>query len=326
MAQVIRGTNGNDQFVQGRLTNLDISTFNGNDTINLNRSDDLGGDNRVDAGKGNDTVSNAFEGGNVILLGKGNDVYVGTGFSSLGGLDGVDGGGGKDQFVIQTFKSAYHGGNGDDAFFSDGWQNNINGGNGIDTISYQLRHQNNVVGGEGVTIDLAAGAAQTGASRFETLTSIENAIGSERGDRIGGTDGANFLVGLGGTDEVHGFGGDDIIDGGLGVDFMSGGTGADHFVYRTANDTGNSGPQNPFAAVETIADFNGAEGDRIDLSLMAGADGFTFNGAGAFTGAGHGEIRFADGFVQVDANGNGTADLIIDMNGLATMSNTDFLI
>ena len=83
MAQAIRGTNGNDQFVQNRLTNLDISTFNGNDTINLNRSDDLGGDNRVDAGKGNDTVMNAFEGGNIILLGKGNDVYFGTGFSSL---------------------------------------------------------------------------------------------------------------------------------------------------------------------------------------------------------------------------------------------------
>ena len=31
------------------------------------------------------TVTNAFEGGNIILLGKGNDIYVGTGFSTLGG-------------------------------------------------------------------------------------------------------------------------------------------------------------------------------------------------------------------------------------------------
>src|SRR6218665_1516550 len=123
MARVIRGTNGNDQFVQGNLTNLNISTFGGNDTINLNRSDDLGGDNRVDAGNGKDTVTNAFEGGNIILLGKGNDIYIGTGFSPLGGLDAVDGGAGNDQFVIQTLKSAYHGGNGKDVFFSDGWQN-----------------------------------------------------------------------------------------------------------------------------------------------------------------------------------------------------------
>lgn len=325
MAQVIRGTNGNDQFVQGRLTNLDISTLGGNDTINLNRSDDLGGDNRVDAGKGNDTVSNAFEGGNVILLGKGNDVYFGTGFSSFGGLDGVDGGAGKDQFVLQTFKSAYHGGNGDDAFFSDGWQNNINGGNGIDTISYQLRHQNNVIGGEGVVIDLAAGAAQTGASRFEALTSIENAVGSERADRIGGTDGANSLAGLGGNDELHGFGSDDIIEGGLGADFTSGGTGADRFIFRTANDASAAINLNPFA-VETIADFNSAEGDRIDLSFMAGSDRFTFNGAGAFTGSGHGEIRFDNGTVQIDSDGNGRADMLISMNGVTSMSNADFLV
>jgi Ca2+-binding RTX toxin-like protein len=324
MARVIRGTNGNDQFVQNSLTNLNISTLGGNDTINLNRSDDLGGDNRVDAGAGNDTVMNAFEGGNIILLGKGNDVYFGTGFSTLGGLDGVDGGAGNDQFVIQTLKSAYHGGNGKDVFFSDGWQNNINGGNGIDTISYQARHQNNVIGDEGVVIDLAAGKARTGASRLETLTSIENAIGSENADAIGGTNGKNFLVGLGGNDEVHGFGGNDIIEGGRGSDFMSGGTGGDHFVYRAANEAGTNN-QNPFA-VETIADFNGAEGDRIDLSVMAGSDGFTFNGAGAFTGSGHGEIRFADGAVQIDTNGNGNADMIIQMTGVTSMSNTDFLI
>jgi Ca2+-binding RTX toxin-like protein len=324
MAQTIRGTNGNDQFVQGSLTNFNLSTLGGNDTINLDRSDDLGGDNRVDAGKGNDTVTNAFEGGNVILLGKGNDVYFGTGFSSLGGLDGVDGGAGNDQFVIQTLKSAYHGSGGKDVFFSDGWQNNINGGNGSDTISYQERHLNNVVGDEGVTIDLAAGAAQTGASRLETLTSIENAVGSELSDLIGGTSDANVLGRLGGNDALHGFDCDYVIHAGLGADFMSGGAGADHFVYRSADDARASGVT--AFAVEAIADFNGADGDRIDLSLMQGSDNFTFNDAGVFSGRGNGEIRFADGFVQIDADGDGTADMIIQMDGVTTMANTDFLI
>lgn len=324
MARIIRGTNGNDQFVQGSLTNFELITFGGNDRINLNRSDSLGGDIRVDAGGGNDTVSSAFEGGNIILLGRGNDIYFGTGFSSLGGLDAVDGGAGKDQFVIQTLKSAYHGGGGKDAFFSDGWQNNINGGNGIDTISYQERHLNTVVGDEGVTIDLAAGAAQTGASRFETLTSIENAVGSELADLIGGTNGKNFLVGLGGSDSLHGFDGNDIIEGGLGVDFMSGGAGADHFVYRTARDT-FAGNFVPFTT-EAIADFNGAEGDRIDLSLMQGSDSFVFNGTAEFTARGNGEIRFINGFVQVDANGDGRSDIIIEMEGVTSMVNTDFLV
>lgn len=325
MARTFRGTNGNDQFVQNNLTNFNLKTFGGNDTINLNRSDDLGGDIRVEAGNGNDVVRSAFEGGNIILLGKGNDIYIGTGFSSLGGLDGVDGGAGNDQFELHTLKSAYHGGAGKDVFFSDGWQNNINGGAGVDTISYQIRHQNNVIGDEGVTIDLAAGTAQTGASRFETLTSIENAIGSENGDLIGGTNGKNFLVGLGGNDEIHGFGGNDIIDGGLGADFLSGGTGADHFVYRSVADA-NVSSLNPFS-VETIADFNGADGDRIDLSLVPGADGFSFTpNGGAFSASGHGEIRFVSGVVQIDTNGNGTADMFIHMDGVTSMSNSDFLI
>jgi len=324
MAQIFRGTNGNDRFVQGGLTNFELSTLGGNDVIDLDRSDDLGGDIRLDAGRGNDTVTSAFEGGNIILLGKGNDIYFGTGFSSLGGLDAVDGGAGNDQFVIQTFKSAYHGGNGKDVFFSDGWQNNINGGNGIDTISYQQRHLDTVVGGEGVTIDLAAGRAQTGASRFETLTSIENAIGSERSDLIGGTNGDNFLTGLGGNDALHGFDGDDDIEGGLGADFMSGGAGADHFIFRSANDVRPSGVT--AFAVEAIADFSSAEGDKIDLSLIPGSDGFFFNNTGGFTGGGHGEILFKDGFLQVDADGNGSADMIVKMIGVTAMSNTDFLI
>jgi len=59
---------------------------------------------------------------------------------------------------------------------------------------------------------------------------------------------------------------------------------------------------------------------------MQGSDSFVFNGASAFTASGHGEIRFANGFVQVDANGDGSADLIIEMDGVTQMTNTDFLV
>lgn len=318
MARIIKGTNRNDRIDQNGRPELDIRSFGGNDTIVLDRDDDLGGNNRVDAGAGKDTVFSAFEGGNRILLGKGNDTYIGTGFSQLGGLDGVDGGGGNDQFFLKTFRSAYHGGNGKDAFFSDGWQNNINGGKGNDTISYQFRHEDSVVGGTGVTIDLAAGAAQTGASRFETLTSIENATGSERGDLIGGTNGRNLLAGLGGSDEIHGFGGNDVIEGGRGADLLFGGTGADRFVYRNVADSASG-------AFDTVADFSGAQGDRIDLSAIDASKALVFLGAGGFTGRGS-EIRFFDGFVFVDTDGNRNADLIIDMNGLSAMSASDFLV
>lgn len=318
MARTIKGTKGNDRIDQNGRPELEIRALGGNDTIVLDRDDDLGGDNFVDAGGGNDTVFNAFEGGNTILLGKGNDTYVGTGFSSLGGFDGVDGGGGNDQFFLKTLKSAYHGGNGQDIFHSDGWQNNINGGKGIDTISYAFRHEDSVAGDSGVTIDLAAGAAQTGASRFETLTSIENATGSELGDIIGGTDTGNVLRGLGGSDELYGFGGDDALAGGRGADFLHGGSGADRFVYNNLNESGNGG-------LDLIGDFSSAEGDRIDFSGINGSDNFVFLGGSSFTGQG-GEIRFVSGFVFLDADGDQNADLMIDMNGLVNMSASDFLV
>ena len=100
-----------------------------------------------------------------------------------------------------------------------------------------------------------------------------------------------------------------------------GGTGADHFVYRTARDS-SGGNFTPFL-VDVIADFSSAEGDRVDLSLVPGSDGFVFNGTADFSGRGNGEIRFADGLVFVDVDGNASADLTIQMIGVTTVSNTD---
>ena len=59
---------------------------------------------------------------------------------------------------------------------------------------------------------------------------------------------------------------------------------------------------------------------------MQGSDNFTFNGTAGFSASGNGEIRFDNGFVQIDANGDGLADLIIQIDGVTSMANTDFLI
>ena len=88
----IVGTAKNDRLDENRLGESDIFGLAGNDTIRLLRDDDLGGDNTVDAGPGNDKVLNLFEGGNVIKLGTGNDTYVGTGFTAFNGFDIVRGG------------------------------------------------------------------------------------------------------------------------------------------------------------------------------------------------------------------------------------------
>lgn len=323
MAKKFKGTNGKDTFVQGNLVEVDVRTLGGNDKITLNRTDDLGGGNFVDAGGGNDQVANLKESGNVIKLGNGNDIYAGSGFASFGSERGdtVSGGAGKDQFFFETFKSLYKGDAGNDEFYSVGWQNGIDGGSGSDTISYQFRHEDSVQGGSGVIIDLFGGEVLTGGSRTEFLNSIENAVGSIHADEIGGTNDANVLHGFNGNDEIAGFGGNDTIIGGLGADTMAGGDGADTFVYSSKNDSPFDGIRSDI--FDLILDFETGV-DKIDLRGVAGNTKLSFSDADGFSGT-KGEVVFSGGGVFVDMNGDSNADFAIDMNGIAAMSRADFI-
>jgi Ca2+-binding RTX toxin-like protein len=68
----------------------------------------------------------------------------------------------------------------------------------------------------------------------------------------------NRLAGGNGRDVLRGGDGDDTLAGGGGSDDLSGGTGADRFLYTPYADGS--------AQQDVIADFNGAQGDRIVLS------------------------------------------------------------
>ena len=325
MGRTIRGNDKNNKIVQGNEPEVRIFGLGGNDKITLNRTDDLGGGNRVDAGDGNDQVANLKEGGNVIKLGKGNDVYAGSGFASFGSEQGdtVSGGAGKDQFFFETFKSLYKGEAGNDQFFSVGWQNGIDGGAGSDTVSYQFRHEDSTIGDTGVFIKLFDGIVETGGSRVERLASIENAIGSIRNDNIAGDDNANVLAGLGGDDDIAGLGGNDTIVGGLGADRLMGGDGADTFLYGSLKDSPFDGVNG--GTFDLILDFQIGV-DKIDLrGLATGNLRLSFSAADDFSGK-RGEVVFSGGGVFVDMNADRISDFAIDMHGLATMSRDDFIL
>lgn len=330
MARTITGTNGADRFVQGgSISNTELTIFarGGADTIILNRTDDFGGRNQVDAGAGNDSVVNMKEDGNVILLGGGNDTYVGTGFGSFVNerADIVRAGTGNDKIAVSTFKSSYFGESGKDTFFSVGQQNTFHGGSGVDSISYIARDDDNVLGGTGVGIDLGSGLAQTGANRFETLVSIENAAGTGVGDLIFGSSVANVLKGLGGDDQIAGRGGKDVLVGGRGMDLLQGDSGADRFDF---NGLGESAVG---ARRDVILDFDRGEGDRIDVRDIdantgrGGNQTFSFIGESGFSGTA-GELRFADGVVAGDVNGDGFSDFEIEVQGVGTLFRSDFLL
>lgn len=87
----------------------------------------------------------------------------------------------------------------------------IDGGTGVDSSSY-------AGSSAGVTIDLAAASQRGGDAQGDTLTGIENVIGSAFADVLKGDAGVNLLQGGAGDDRLVLSGGRDTMDGGDGVD------------------------------------------------------------------------------------------------------------
>ncbi len=303
MAAKFYGTNGDNTIYQSNH-GPDFAVFakGGNDAIYLNLVGYLGGNNYVDAGYGNDIVNNSFEGDSDIILGDGNDTYIGNGFSTIGNFfDIVSGGAGDDLFTIRTSHSEYYGDGGNDSFQSIGLNNYFNGGAGNDLISYQLQDFDPALAGIGVHVDLDEQFASTGGARSETLINFESVEGTSFADTLLGADANNRLWGLGGrdiidarmgddqlfggygNDDLYGGGGRDILDGGQGSDLLTGNAQSDVFDFNKVSDS-EVGIKR-----DVVADFQ--DGDMLDLSgidaksATAGNNAFSFINGAAFSGA-----------------------------------------
>jgi serralysin len=131
-------------------------------------------------------------------------------------------------------------------------------------------------------------------------TIIENAIGSSQRDYLKGNAADNTLVGNGGDDVINGF---------AGADIYNGGEGADTFVFSIIE----SG--------DTVVDFTTNE-DLIDLTGTGVT--FSFVGGVDFSNTA-GELRYADGLLMGDTDGDGIADLSIDLKG-ASLFTSDLVL
>ena len=120
-----------------------------------------------------------------------------------------------------------------------------------DTVSY-------LTATAAVKVSLAiTGPQNTGGAGKDTLTSIENLIGSNYNDTLTGSAVDNSLAGGLGDDTLNGGAGNDTLIGGAGKDNLTGGTGADIFWF----DTAVSGENNK----DTVTDFVSAT-DKLQLS------------------------------------------------------------
>ncbi|CUJ96570.1 Serralysin C precursor [Ruegeria denitrificans] len=197
-----------------------------------------GGHDFIASGAGNDTIKGST----------GNDILVGG-----QGSDTINGGKGHDNFVVKD---------------NDG-NDTITGGTGIDTLAFN--------GSSAATVNLSVTTAQNTGYGSDTISLVENAIGTDQDDQFTGNDQANTLVGNDGNDSLDGQLGADLLRGGFGKDTINGGNGHDTLKGGNGADIVDGGIGN-----DTI--FGGKGTDSITggagVDTMTGgekADTFVFN-------------------------------------------------
>lgn len=140
---------------------------------------------------------------------------------------------------------------------------------------------------------------------------------------ITGGKGDDILTGGRAGDKLYGGDGDDVLTGNKGLDRLTGGGGADHFVFKNTYESLVAAKGR-----DVITDFHRSEGDKIQF-LHDGTPAYSFIGGGAFNGKA-GEVRsFISGsntYVQLDADGDGVADLGIALSGKISLTSADFLL
>ena len=228
------------------------------------------------------------------------------------------------------------------------------GGIGTDTLTAELEFNSNrnrvmdagfAPGGYRITVDDVQVVLASG---FERV----NIIGGSKADVLAGGDGNDTLRGWGyngdatdtdslsggaGNDVLNGMAGSDTLNGGkdndrlvggLGIDFVTGGLGADVFAIDAV--VLGAGQVNR----DRVRDF--VQGtDRIDLSLLDANsltpgvnDAFDFVEATPFSAAGQVRAETGGGLTTVtgDVKGDGAVDFMFVLDGLFTLTDTDFLL
>ncbi|MEM7671071.1 MAG: calcium-binding protein, partial [Pseudomonadota bacterium] len=197
------------------------------DTQSILNFENATADNGDDTITGTDTA-NILIGGNgadTIFGGDGHDIIVAGGQDLNDGVDTVFGGEGDDTITGGFFVDDLHGDAGDDTFIigydqaqqlSD-FIDTIDGGADTDTLDLA-----EVIFSEGYTVNLLNEVYEfnaTGAGQ-QSITNVENIIGSQGNDTLTGDGEVNELTGNGGIDRLDGGAGADILTGGAGNDTL----------------------------------------------------------------------------------------------------------
>jgi serralysin len=305
----IKGFGGNDRLFGG----------NGDDTIKGGNGADLleggNGSNTLFGGNGADVLDGRTKGDGRAMMygGAGNDIYLENGGGRKdGNFDvriGEEKGAGYDivksyswdftlpkhveELRMMRSRSHADGNSQDNVIHDTKGRDYIKGWNGDDTL---LGHKGDdyLWGGHGA--DVLKGGA-----------------------------GDDTLYGLSGKDILFGGTGDDILSGDQGKDRLSGGDGADRFIFGDQSET-RAGK-----ARDVITDFEAGQ-EVIDLRYVDADvtqdnkhETFVFIGDSRFSGVA-GELRYKNGVVSGDTDGDARADFQIEIENGALLTEDDFIL
>ena len=182
-------------------------------------------------GAGTDTASYANSTARVVVsLASGSGVAGEAAGDTLFSIENLNGSAFNDRLTGNNGNNVLTGNLGSDVLNGRGGADQLIGGGGRDTAQYSTS-------AAAVNVNLATGTGSGGEAAGDTLSSIENVIGSRLNDVIIGSDTANVLSGAGGNDRLEGGLNKDVIHGGNGNDMIIGGQGIDRLYGDAGNDT-----------------------------------------------------------------------------------------
>jgi Ca2+-binding RTX toxin-like protein len=290
---IIRGTNANDDPLNGSDLSDGMNGFNGDDRMfgfggNDNMHGD-GGNDKLHGGLGNDSLDGGLDGSPL------DDKFAAD-------ADLLDGGEGID---TATYSQVQHG------------------------VSVNLLQ--GITLGQGNVDALVSIENVTGTNFNDSLIGDGGNNGLQGADGIdfldGGAGNDNLNGGIG-NDTLKGNIGDDILVGSSGADKLDGGGGADLFRYFLASDSGIGAGKR-----DVIADFqHGVDKiDLHFIDAKAGSSGnqdFIFKASNDFSA--DGQVRvITEGdhtLVQLNTIGTGVAEAEIELSGHINLSASDFLL
>lgn len=259
-----------------------------------------GGNDTIDGGGGDDVLSGGA-GGDTVYGRDGNDTLYGaaSGLGDTTNGDYLDGGDGDDMFFVSTGSTT------------------LVGGAGNDTVSYWS-------GGASV-INLTAGTASKQSGTYnDTLSGIENVIGSEQNDTITGDGNANIITGGMGADTLNGGAGNDTVSyagsfGGvvvyLNTNTVSGGYGTGDVISNFENIIG-SGYDDTLSGDHTDNVLEGGAGADVMLGNLG-------NDTASYASSSAGVT--VNLYTGVHAGGDAAGDTLTGFENLLGSANNDTL-